>query len=656
MKNQKYLKLILAVLAIAMLLPGIASAFDAESLTLEIAGEDVTGKGVVLALGDSLSISVTEKPAGADVELDFVSSNTTVATVDGSGNVDSFQKGITVIKVTDKKTGIVVKVNIVVSVLTTDISIDGPTEVNGEKSVQMTYDVQPTGATNKTLNWAVYEDPCTDMTDPEGTCTVSADASVSSKGVVTAGNVTTQTDVVIVACPADGGAECVSHDLKIYPVVSQIDIEKASETVTGTTIYTDFNDSFHLDAVTVADLSETDGDEILWKSSNPSVAYVTPTGGDVDTYEKTGTATITAYSAYNNNIKATVMVRVVKKLTTSIDLSSNPTEVEGGKKVQLKAEVSPSDATNKSLIWMVKDANGCDPSHIDSCYESAFATINTSTGLLTTKAVPDTSEHLLIYVCPVDGGAACADLTIDLLPVIKAAYIMDSNLVPLSSSDTVYIEVGSTEQLDADTDPTGLASGFTWKSASASIADVDASGLVTGNKVGQTTVTVYPDEKPSVKATVKIKVVAKLATDVTITGDTEVEASKSIQLKATVKPTDASVKTVKWAVYEDDGSCDPADVAGTCNPTSDATITSGGKLTGGKVDTDTSVIVIACSTDGAVCKDHSVLVKAVPTGIIIYDDKGDPTTPSTILIVEKGSSLSLPRSVVPKSPRSQDPQ
>ena len=89
-------------------------------------------------------------------------------------------------------------------------------------------------------------------------------------------------------------------------------------------------------------------DTVVWSSSNKAVATVSD--GTV-TAAKAGTTEITATAG---NVKATCTVTVSDPVykVTDIKLTAAPSRrIAAGKKVQLKASIAPSNATDKSVTW-----------------------------------------------------------------------------------------------------------------------------------------------------------------------------------------------------------------------------------------------------------------------------------------------------------------
>lgn len=96
--------------------------------------------------------------------------------------------------------------------------------------------------------------------------------------------------------------------------------------------------------------SNAENQKVLWSSSNSSVAIVKE---GVVTAIKSGNATITAKSD-DGGKTATCEVTVNAKIypVTGVSLNKTTAEIIVGNKLQLKATVNPSNATNKTVTWM----------------------------------------------------------------------------------------------------------------------------------------------------------------------------------------------------------------------------------------------------------------------------------------------------------------
>lgn len=114
-------------------------------------------------------------------------------------------------------------------------------------------------------------------------------------------------------------------------------------------------------------------------------------------------------------------------------------------------------------------------------------------------------------------------------------------------SGTTEVEVDKTIQLTAKVKPDNTTDKtVTWTSSNTSRATVDTNGNVRGIKEGTVRITAKCGDKSSyININVKAKPVINV-TSLTLTGENQVEVGKTIQLTATVRPNNATDKTVTW--------------------------------------------------------------------------------------------------------------
>ncbi len=86
-----------------------------------------------------------------------------------------------------------------------------------------------------------------------------------------------------------------------------------------------------------------------WKSSNPAVATV-DTAGRVKAL-KPGTAIISAITKDGSNKKASCKITVPRVRVSQVKLSKKTVALAPGKSYRLKSAISPSNASNKKLVW-----------------------------------------------------------------------------------------------------------------------------------------------------------------------------------------------------------------------------------------------------------------------------------------------------------------
>ena len=452
---------------------------------------------ITLTEGDSETLTVTVYPDNAsNKNVSWKSSDESIATVN-NGKVTALKVGTATITVTTDDGGktAICQVTVNAKVYNVEsVSLDKTSITLKEgDSETLTATVYPANATNKKVSW---------KSSDESVATV-------SNGQVTALKAGTAT---ITVTTEDGGktATCqVTVNAKVYNVES-VSLDKTSITLTE-------GDSQTLTA-TVSPSNATNKN-ISWSSSNTSVATVN--NGKV-TAIKAGTATITVTTddgGKTATCQVTVNARIYNVESVSLDKTSI-TLTEGDSET-LTATVSPSNATNKNVIW--KSSN------------TSVATVNN--GVVTAiKAGTAT-----ITVTTDDGGkTATCQVTVN-------ARIYNVESVSLDKTSITLTE-GDSETLTATVSPSNATNkNVIWKSSNTSVATVN-NGVVTALKAGTATITVTAEDGGKT-ATCQVTVNAKVynvesvsldKTNITLTeGDSET-------LTATVSPSNATNKNVIW--------------------------------------------------------------------------------------------------------------
>jgi len=344
-------------------------------------------------------------------------------------------------------------------------------------------------------------------------------------------------------------------------------------------------------------LQFTSNEEVTWKSSKSYRGSIDQTG--LLTAKSASTITISATNAKGQ--KATCEVRMAR-LVTSLTITGS-TEVAGGKRVNLKASVSPSNASNKKVTWSSSD--------------TSVATVNTS-GRVTAKKIEE-EKSVVITATAADGSGVVAAHTITVKPSAESVSIVSGE----NAVKEVFIDITSnpTVQLGAKVFPAGASQNVTWKTSSSRTVSVTSEGLLTGLKTGSATITATAADGTGKKTTVKVRVV-RMATGIKITGTTSVLAGKRVTLSASVEPSNATEKKVTWS------SSDP----------SVATVDSRGRVTAQKVTGLKSVVITATAKDGSgVAAQHTINVtpaiskmqvtadESVVSGTLVIDLTTSPT-------------------------------
>ena len=199
------------------------------------------------------------------------------------------------------------------------------------------------------------------------------------------------------------------------------------------------------------------------------------------------------------------------ELTTTVTLSETAATIEVGKSKVLTATVNDGSA----ITWTSSDPNVATVDGSGNVSGVAAGTAN-----ITATANGVTANCTVTVTEPVQ------QITVTVSPA------------------TAEVEVGKTVTLSATV--TGNNTAVTWESSDATIATVDANGVVSGVKAGTVTVTAksQADNTKTATCTITVKEAAASSTIVLNKTTAEVEVGKDITLKATTTP--AEGVTVKW--------------------------------------------------------------------------------------------------------------
>ena len=400
-------------------------------------------------------------------------------------------------------------------------------------------------------------------------------ATVTPAGAVKTYAVASRHDVIFVGTPKDG-SKPIEHTIAIYPAVSQVEILRGRQVVNGQTLYMDMDTGKTL--TLTGKLYPTDAMEGLsWKSSNAKV--LTVEDGVVTYVAGKGTVTITATAADGSRKAASVKIQV-GSLTQSVTIAEPETTVlRAGKSLTLKATTEPVKPTVPGVTFRLVDSA-----------DSAYATV-TAAGKVTAKNVNEPHDVKIQAVSKDAAQVESKPITLTILPKadqslilkVEDRYVTKTTLAR-NVNDTVSLKAftltvadGKAEQAEAE---------VTWKSSNGKVASVAEDGTVTCLKAGSATITATSGK---VKATVTIKVTG-LVKGITVTtkkaADSLTLASgKTLALKATVEPANASNKAVTWSIT--DGSA-------YAKVSSSGVITANKDLTGVK-----TVTVTATAKDGS---------------------------------------------------------
>lgn len=263
-----------------------------------------------------------------------------------------------------------------------------------------------------------------------------------------------------------------------------------------------------------------------WKSSNEKVASVSQTGEVKGV--SAGTAVVTVTAKDGSGVTGSCTVTVKKKETVTPKPTPNPEKpttekptiekptteeptteapkktvkpakvkiqaatkkIAPGKKLTLKATVTPKKATNKKVKWTIRKS------------DKKYASIN-SKGVLTVKKAAK-GKTIKVTATAVGNSKVKATYTVK---VMKKAVKKVTITSKKKAVKKVTIKKKQSITLKAKLTPTkGISKEVTWTSGNPKVAKVTAKGKVIGKKKGTVKITAKAKDGSGKKATITIKV------------------------------------------------------------------------------------------------------------------------------------------------------
>ena len=464
-----------------------------------------------IGVGATYTLKPTFSPSYAtNQNVKWASSNTAVATVSSSGVVTGKKVGTAVITCKSVDGGFTAKCTVSVIIATKSVSLDRTrASVYVGKSFTLKGTVSPSNATNKTLKWYSSD---------------TSVAKVSSSGVVTGLKGGTCT----ITCKNSGGQSAFCK-VTVVQKVTGITLNRSS-----ISIYT--GKAYTLKAKISPSTATNKG--VSWSSSNSKVASVSSSG--VVTGVSKGTAVIIA-ATVDGGFIAKCSVTVTKKVdVTAVRLNKTNISLNKGGQYLLDATVSPSNASEKGIIW--------------SSNNTKVAKVSSS-GLVTAVG----NGAAVITARTRDGGFT-AKCTVNVRSLVTGVRV---------SPVECTLAKGQSRTLIANVFPEDAANrNVKWVSSNSKVVSVNSKGVVTGLRSGTATITATTVDggySSSCDITVYIPVTGIRLSSTKAT----VAKGSTILLTSKVYPADASNNSVRWSSSDN----------------SVVSVNSAGQVTGKKVGT-----------------------------------------------------------------------
>ena len=319
---------------------------------IPVSGISVTGAGGASTITQdkgSLTLTATVTPANATNKTVTwsIANGTGQATINSSGVVTAVSNGSVVARATaNDGSGIFGEITITINnqvIPVTGISISGGNAISTPGgSLQLSATVTPSNATDKSVVWSITG----------GT----GQATIDQNGLVTAisnGN-------VIIRATANGGTDI--YATTTISVTNQIVlVESITVTASGGSVaITGLETSLQLNAA-VSPANATNKN-VNWSVVNGSgQATISSTG--LLTPVAYGTVTAIASAVDGSGVSGDIAINIVRDFIgiTGISVSGQNGEAiinEIGGTLQLTAEVTPADASDKTITWSINNGTG----------------------------------------------------------------------------------------------------------------------------------------------------------------------------------------------------------------------------------------------------------------------------------------------------------
>lgn len=443
---------------------------------------------VVKLSAKTLQIRATVYPENAlNKTVTWISSNTSVATVDDNGVVKFLKPGtVTIIASSNDNPKVTAMCNLTIEVPVASIVLDDDTKTMyvGE-TARLAYTILPVNASNNTVIWS--------SSNPSV-------VSVDNAGRVTAKSVGT---AIIILKTAEGGyMDMCTITVKSAPTSIKLDV---------TELKMKAGDNYTI-KVTFTPKDATDID-LAWESSDTKIAIVDNQGKV--TAKAAGTAIILARTTTG----ATAYVKLtVTQPVTGVLLNFNEKTIFVGQTYKLEASVSPSNASELSVTWKSS---------------------NTDIVTITNKGeITGVKGGVSIITCTTKDGGYTANCVVTVRePVTTISLDHDSYSVGVGKS----FKLAATVKSDTATNQK-----VTWSSSNENVAVVNQNGKVTGVSVGYATITATATDGSEVEASCEVRVVIPVKSITLNATYKTLLVGESLKLKATVSDKNATIKTIVW--------------------------------------------------------------------------------------------------------------
>ena len=473
--------------------------------------ESVTGgkDGITLMLGDTYTF-VPKAQDGYVLpdNITWSSDNESVVSVDDNGTVTAKALGEATVTATAQVNGQTVTTDCQVKVIpvpatSIEINVENVTLLVGQ-SYKLTATIEPENTTYPDVTWA---------SDSDTVATVGEDGTVTAVSAGTA-NITATCGDVTATCVVTVKT-LTSDDVTVTPGSGTTEGDDDSSNADNTSEGGSLNGNDLTLRVgqtsAISLLVKTDSDvapTFEWTLADGGSEVVTMTVNADDTKTATFKGLAIGKTTYTVKLTNTSDAIITGNITVIAEnpvtsLTIEPIEIKIAKNaqpVQLTATATPDDATDATLQWTSSD--------------ESIATVDED-GLVT----PVSAGECEITAATIDGSNLSATCKVTIIEITGFEFNLadgntgdDSDVI---TADGIVLDLHQTVELKVTVEPdVDVAPELTWRIADSSIASLvngeDCyTAKITGEKIGETTLTVSLTEDPSVSVTTKVIVLDK---------------------------------------------------------------------------------------------------------------------------------------------------
>ena len=476
----------------------VTPAYDDDTRVTKVT---ITNKNSSMKIGTTYNLAWSVEPSTAtDKQLTFSSSNTAVATITDKGVITAVGAGTTtIVAAANDNLAIVDSYELTVDALVpvTQINVTGKASMEVGESETFVATVLPEDASNKNVTWSSSNTNVATV-DQTGKVTVVGSGTV----VITATSVA---------------------DTNVYGsfVVGVENVPITWITLTGKTGMVYSETAYIGYTITPSNASNK---QLLWTSSNTSIATVDQNGKVTASKKTAGTTIITAAAQDGSGIKATLTLSVSKSVINVQSVTvTGRTLIGVGETIQTTATVAPSNAHNQVLYWVSDNPT---VANVDQ----------------TGKVTAYSAGSAMISAIATDGTLVRGGYVV----TVKDGYVKVTT-VNASGKTELYpkaVSYSAYEIYPVDADDKTVS----WTSSKPEVATVNEYGVVTALTVGTTVITATANDGSGVSGSYTVTVADNqvMVTKVNVTGKPAMGIGEVQYLSYEIWPANATEKSVTW--------------------------------------------------------------------------------------------------------------